>query len=79
MLARSYESWWYDDEEASVYWEALDGKQKGVTDAQGRWVGVITPHVRSFSDYRHSVPLLIEATVRDDQRACHRDSARCSG
>jgi uncharacterized protein YfaS (alpha-2-macroglobulin family) len=65
VLTRSYETWWYDDDEAHVIWQTLSADETGVTDEQGRWVGSIRPRVTSFSDYRHVVPILIEATVQD--------------
>jgi hypothetical protein len=64
-LARSYDTWWYDAADADVMWQAVSDKLDGVTDAEGRWVGVIEPHVTAFTEYRHAVPIIVEATVQD--------------
>ncbi len=56
---RLYDWWWYGDE------DALGDKLSGKTDANGRWTAKLDPQVYPFNDYRHSVPVLIEATLND--------------
>jgi uncharacterized protein YfaS (alpha-2-macroglobulin family) len=63
--ARAYEWWWYDDDEANVQWRLISNRLTGITDADGRWVTRLTPQINDFDEYRHSVPMLIEATVGD--------------
>ncbi len=63
--ARVYEWWWYNDDEANIQWRLISARLTGVTDANGRWVTRLTPQIYDFDEYRHSVPMLIEATVSD--------------
>ncbi|MGH2593002.1 MAG: MG2 domain-containing protein, partial [Anaerolineae bacterium] len=63
---RAYDWYWYEGEDdAGGAWAPLESKLSGTTDAQGRWTGQLIPKVYNFSDYRHAVPMLIEATVND--------------
>ncbi len=64
--ARAYDWYWYGGEDdAGRAWMPLENKLSGVTDAQGRWTAQLIPKVYLFDDYRHSAPMLIEATVDD--------------
>jgi uncharacterized protein YfaS (alpha-2-macroglobulin family) len=64
---RMVEWWWYGDEDAGGLWSPLDNSLSGVTDANGRWTARLTPKVDDYrySDYVHSVPVLVEATIKD--------------
>lgn len=60
--------WWYGEDAPRTDWVPLEAYTvKGRTDAQGRWQGVITPHLSvDLFDGASSAVVLIEATAVDD-------------
>ncbi|HKZ82375.1 MAG TPA: MG2 domain-containing protein [Anaerolineae bacterium] len=64
---RMVEWWWYGDEDAGGLWSPLGNALSGVTDANGRWTARLTPKVDDYryGDYVHSLPVLVEATIKD--------------
>ena len=70
-LTRAYAYWWYGADSPDT-WNTLQAEEPlGVTDADGRWSGWIDVTVPDyiFNEYdyhRHTVPVLLEVMVNDD-------------
>ncbi|HEY4724132.1 MAG TPA: hypothetical protein VII92_19915, partial [Anaerolineae bacterium] len=65
---RSYDWWWYSDEEDSGAWTTLQNQEAtGQTDAEGHCTMTFSPRAYegTFNTYRHSIPAMFEATVKD--------------